>query len=98
MQAALSLGTFADTLLVLCMTRAQHNTRMQFTSVTTTTQTFEIELEKGRHSLSWIFSKDAAFTAGRDMAWISGLVVYGAEETTKTYCLGIKPFNWVLSS
>ena len=56
----------------------------QFTSTTTSTQTYQIPLEKGRHSLSWMFTKDAAFTGGKDMAWIRRLVVYGAEETTKT--------------
>lgn len=57
---------------------------LNLTSVTESTQTLEVPLSKGRHTLTWLYSKDNAFTKGKDMAEVKRIVVYGSDKRSKT--------------
>ena len=57
---------------------------LNLTSVTESTRTLEVPLRKGRHTLTWLYSKDNAFTKGKDTAELTRIVVYGSDKRSRT--------------
>ena len=73
---------------------------LNLTSVTESTQTLEVPLSKGRHTLTWLYSKDNAFTeVFEEMLYTSDMADYLTllKLTTATAFVGARP-SFILKS